>query len=152
MRVPPLAERSEDVLPLAETFLQFYAGEDRAPSSLSAAARDALLAHEWPGNVRELQNRIQRSTLINKTGTIEVDDLDLQTPSPARTERAPAATTPQADVELPEELAAQRAQIEEALARAKGVVSRAATELGLSRQGLYRRMERLNIVIERRTR
>jgi DNA-binding NtrC family response regulator len=151
VRVPPLAERSEDIIPLAETFLQLYARE-QAPASLSPAARDALLAHEWPGNVRELQNRIQRATLINKTGTIEVDDLDLQTSQQSRADRTPVSAPQQADVELPEELAAQRAQIEEALARAKGVVSRAATELGLSRQGLYRRMERLNIVIERRTR
>jgi DNA-binding NtrC family response regulator len=151
VRVPPLAERTEDILPLTEAFLQSYAGDGRTPQSLSATARDALLAHEWPGNVRELQNRIQRATLINKSGTIEVDDLDLQT-QPARTERTATSAPPPAEVELPEELAAQRAQIEEALARAKGVVSRAATELGLSRQGLYRRMERLNIVIERRTR
>ncbi len=151
--VPPLAERSDDILPLAEAFLRSFAGEGTEPAKLSAKAQDALLAYEWPGNVRELQNRIQRATLINKTGVIEAADLGLAaTPRRELPRSEKTADEPAPTVELPEELAKERAQIEDALSRAKGVVSRAAAELGLSRQGLYRRMERLDIVLERRPR
>jgi DNA-binding NtrC family response regulator len=151
--VPPLAERSDDILPLAEAFLRSFAGEGTEPAKLSAKAQDALLAYEWPGNVRELQNRIQRATLINKTGVIEAADLGLAASTRRELPRSEkTADEPAPAVELPEELAKERAQIEDALSRAKGVVSRAAAELGLSRQGLYRRMERLNIVLERRPR
>ncbi|HVR38593.1 MAG TPA: sigma-54 dependent transcriptional regulator, partial [Thermoanaerobaculia bacterium] len=61
--VPPLRERREDVLPLAESFLA-------SSKSLGDAARNALLAHDWPGNVRELHNRIQRATALSTADTI----------------------------------------------------------------------------------
>mgnify|MGYP000031085975 CR=1 FL=1 len=125
LALPPLVERMDDVLPLAEHFL---AGRAR----LSDAARDALLAHDWPGNVRELKNAIERAVLLGRDGV--VDALDLRLPARAAPARAAAA-----DAEP------DRAAIESALARAKGVVSQAAAELGLSRQALYRRMEKLGI-------
>lgn len=154
LQVPPLAERAEDVIPLTDTFLRAFAGEGAEPARLSPAAHEVLLAHEWPGNVRELQNRIQRATLINKTGVIEVDDLGLGAPTTTPRRSQDGIPRPVVDTSpaTPEDVAAERAQIEEALRRAGGVVSRAAAELGLSRQGLYRRMERLNIVVERRLR
>ena len=128
--MPPLGERREDVLPLAETFL--------APSkkTLSDAARDALLSHEWTGNVRELQNRIQRAVAVSGDDAITPADLGLTADAAARAEEAPI----------------ERAQVEIALLNANGSVSRAAEALGVSRQALYRRMEKLGIVIERRPR
>ncbi len=122
LHVPPLAERRGDILPLAEAFLR---GERR----LSDAARSALLQHTWPGNVRELKNAIQRALLLGRGDTIEPEALDL--PSPVR--------TPNGDEEL------DRDAIEQALARSRGVLSQAAAELGLSRQALYRRMDKLGI-------
>jgi DNA-binding NtrC family response regulator len=124
--VPPLAERREDVLPLAENFLA-------ARARLDAGAREALLAHTWPGNVRELKNAIERAVLLCRDGVVMASDLGL----PAAPARAREATG--ADVEL------DRGAIEAALERARGVVSQAAAELGLSRQALYRRMEKLGI-------
>ncbi len=125
LTVPPLGERSDDVLPLAEHFI---AGR----AELTAAARRALLAHHWPGNVRELRNAIERAVLLCREGRIEVDDLAL--PGVARV----AATRP-TDAEL------DRETIEAALERHHGVLSHAAAELGLSRQALYRRLEKLGI-------
>lgn len=125
LRLPPLTERSDDILPLAEHFL---AGVAR----LDAGARAALLAHAWPGNVRELKNAIQRAQLLCRDGVIGARDLGL---APART---PAAR-PSADAEP------DRAMIEAALANARGVISQAASELGLSRQALYRRMEKMGL-------
>ena len=121
VRLPPLAERVDDILPLAEHFL---AGR----ATLGDAARDALRAHAWPGNVRELKNVIERAALLAGDSPISVDLLGL-----------PAATSSAGARNLDEP---SRAAIEAALASAQGVVSRAAQALGMSRQALYRRMER----------
>jgi DNA-binding NtrC family response regulator len=127
LSVPPLGERREDVLPLAQSFLP-------PAKRLGDAAREALLAHDWPGNVRELQNRIQRATALSGAEIITPEDLGF----------GAARETNEVPVE--------RAQIEMALLNANGSVSRAAEALGVSRQALYRRMEKLGIVIERRPR
>jgi DNA-binding NtrC family response regulator len=140
LHVPPLRARPEDVLPLAEHFLATLAPTAR----LAEAAQAALVAHDWPGNVRELRNRVQRATLVRRGEAITPDDLGLAPPqSPL-----PEPPEPAADADA----AVERTSIEQALARAQGVVSRAAAELGLSRQALYRRMERLGLAVERRVR
>ena len=123
LRVPPLAERREDILPLARHFLEVH-------QRLSTAAQRALLAHTWPGNVRELMNTIRRASLLSTSA--EITPIDL-------------ALTPQAAADMPPEREPDRAEIESALARARGVIARAARELGLSRQALYRRMEKLGL-------
>ena len=123
LALPPLAERPGDILPLAERFRP-----DDKP--LGESARAALLRHAWPGNVRELRNVVQRAGLLAMGDRIEAGDLNLPKPAPVRT----------AIVAEPE-----RADIETALARAGGVIAQAATELGMSRQALYRRMERFGI-------
>lgn len=143
LQVPPLAERPDDICALAERFLRGFATDGRAPALLSSAAREALLAHEWPGNVRELQNRIQRATLVCRDETIEPEDLGLGRDAQRADEPAEAA---------PRELDPERVTIEEALVRANGIVSKAAVDLGMSRQALYRRMQRLQITLERRPR
>jgi DNA-binding NtrC family response regulator len=124
LRVPPLAERVDDILPLAKHFLA-------AGKRLSPDARDALRHHTWPGNVRELKNALQRAALLATGATISATDLGLATPRVA----APPPTDDEPD----------RPTIEAALSRAGGVIAQAAAELGLSRQALYRRMEKLSI-------
>jgi DNA-binding NtrC family response regulator len=126
VRLPPLAERPGDILPLASSFLT---GGKR----LGAAAQAALQAHAWPGNVRELKNVMARACLLAQGDEIQPADLGLPC--------APnAPNTPSG-----QEIELSREDVEQALARARGVVAQAATELGLSRQALYRRMERLGI-------
>ncbi|MBK7012048.1 MAG: sigma-54-dependent Fis family transcriptional regulator [Xanthomonadales bacterium] len=125
LRLPPLAERSEDILPLAEHFLQGRA-------TLDSGARAALLAHAWPGNVRELKNAIDRASLLCRDGVISARDLAVE---PARV----AGRRPAADAEP------DKGMIEAALQRARGVISQAAADLGLSRQALYRRMDKMGI-------
>ena len=120
----PLAARPDDILPLAEHFL----GDGIA---LGDEARGALLAHVWPGNVRELKNAIQRASLLCRDGLIAAADLGL----------AARVAPPRMAVDAEPD----RAAIEAALARAKGVISQASAELGLSRQALYRRMEKMGI-------
>jgi len=123
LRLPPLAERPEDILPLARHFLPEgkFLGDD--------AAR-ALLRHPWPGNVRELRNAVQRAALLSQSETLTAADFDLPT---ATSSHAASAEEPDRDA------------IEAALERNGGVLAQAAAELGLSRQALYRRLERLGI-------
>jgi DNA-binding NtrC family response regulator len=160
LRVPPLSQRPEDVELLARHFLARHAaGRSLA---LTPEASLALEQHDWPGNVRELDNRIQRAVLVCENGPIAPSHLGLSEREsnavplsvPAfSSSSAPASGTPPSGPLLPNPLAdAERAVVESALERAQGVVSRAAAELGLSRQALYRRMDRLGIAIERRVR
>jgi DNA-binding NtrC family response regulator len=122
--LPALAERRADILPLAEHFL----GSDK---SLSSDARAALQRHEWPGNVRELKNTISRARLLATGDVLHAADLGLINSAPVAVHNGSGEP--------------DRDTIEAALARAQGVVAQAAAELGLSRQALYRRMERLGI-------
>jgi DNA-binding NtrC family response regulator len=124
LRLPPLAERPGDILPLARHFL----GKERL---LRPEAEAALLAHGWPGNVRELKNVMARASLLAQGSEIGIADLGL-----------PAASTGPGSAPEQEP---DRDAIAGALQRAGGVVAQAAAELGLSRQALYRRMERLGI-------
>jgi len=124
LNLPPLMTRPDDIVPLAEAFLPDGV-------SLGDEARSALQSHSWPGNVRELKNSIQRASLLCRDGVIQPGDLGLVARAPA------VRTTGDAEPD--------RAAIETALARARGVISQAAAELGLSRQALYRRMEKLSI-------
>ena len=123
LELPPLARRREDILPLARHFLA-------AGRELSVEAERALARHSWPGNVRELQNVIRRACLLATTPLIGAEALGLPAPEHA---------------DLTAEPAVDRAGIEQALERAGGVVAHAARDLGLSRQALYRRMEKLGI-------
>jgi len=128
LRLPPLAERPGDILPLADHFLA-------GGKSLNEPARALLLRHAWPGNVRELKNTMQRANLLATGERIAPADLGIavNTASPPPSAAAAAEAEP------------DREAIESCLARAGGVVAQAAAELGLSRQALYRRMERLGI-------
>ena len=137
LAVPPLANRVDDILPIAEELIRQHS--DGTPPVLDEPARQALAGYAWPGNVRELQNRIQRALIVARSGTITREALGLEAP-------APRSRDTNEDQDL------DREALVLAIGRADGNVSRAAAELGLSRQGLYRRLDRLGIVIERRTR
>ncbi|MEO7068609.1 MAG: sigma-54 dependent transcriptional regulator [Rhodanobacter sp.] len=123
VNLPSLIDRVDDILPLAEHFL---AGRGQ----LGDAAREALLGYPWPGNVRELKNAIERAALLAGGALIAPELLNLpqHVVVAARSLEEPS-----------------REVVEAALRHAGGVVSRAAQSLGLSRQALYRRMERYGL-------
>jgi DNA-binding NtrC family response regulator len=137
IHVPPLRDRREDVLPLAQSFLAASRKQSGRSWRLSDDARDALLAYDWPGNIRELQNRIQRATVTAAGDAITAVDLALA---------AGEARHPSVPVH------GEKEQIERMLLEGSGNVSDAARALGMSRQALYRKMQRLGIVLERRPR
>ncbi|GAB2928886.1 sigma-54-dependent transcriptional regulator [Rheinheimera gaetbuli] len=117
--LPALAKRPDDILPLAQYFL---AGK----KALSHTAEQLLLSHNWPGNVRELQNVCQRALLLSQGDEIHSSDLGL-------TETGSTNKRALDDIDCE--------HLRQALLQAGGIVSRAAKQLGISRQALYRRME-----------
>ena len=121
LEVPPLAERRDDILPLARHFLE-------PGLELTPEAGAALTRHPWPGNVRELQNVIKRACLLAGSRAIGAGSLNLPATAAAAPETGP-----------------DRAAVEAALERSRGVIAQAARDLGLSRQALYRRMEKLGL-------
>ncbi|MBU1156134.1 MAG: sigma 54-interacting transcriptional regulator, partial [Proteobacteria bacterium] len=74
--VPPLRQRREDVIPLAEHFIAVFAQETgKAPPELEDKARRALISYSWPGNVRELRNIMERAVIVSKSGFIGLEQL-----------------------------------------------------------------------------
>ena len=134
--VPPLRERREDVQPLALAFIEEAARANGVGTPrLTAPALEAMLAYDWPGSVRELQNRVTRAVLMSAGQGVTPGGLGLTDA-----------------VDVAAESSLERRDVEMALLNASGSVSRAATALGISRQALYRRMEKLGIVLERKPR
>jgi DNA-binding NtrC family response regulator len=122
LALPPLAERRDDVLPLTRAFL----GQG---ARLTSDAERALLNYSWPGNVRELRNVLQRAELLAGVGPISATTLNLPAVLPARSD----------------EPVLDRATINRVLDENSHTVAQAARQLGISRQALYRRMEKLGI-------
>ena len=141
----PLRERTDDIPLLAQHFLKQLAGRyAQMMLSVDASAMAALAAHDWPGNVRELRNVLERSVLMQRTGTLSAQDLML-----VGTSKPPAATVSlrnvtqnnasQGSVSLD---ALEREHLLAALTACDWNVSRAAKHLHISRDTLRYRMER----------
>jgi len=150
IRLPPLRDRRDDVLPLTQAFLtEFGRAFAHAPAGVSREARDMLLAYHWPGNIRELRNILERAAILCDGGLITHEHLALQPARPARA-GAPAPSAAETFVTLTEPTAlptgdlqsVERAVIEKALADARFNKSKAAKALGLTRHQLYIRMRR----------
>jgi len=137
IRLPPLRERREDILPLAQYFLKRHAARYRKEGEgFSTSALQELRAYDWPGNVRELDHAVERAVLLARMPLLQAEDLALSATS-GRSATAPAADTSLETLE--------REAIRQALARHDGNVSLAAKALGLSRSALYRRLQRYGL-------
>jgi two-component system NtrC family response regulator len=138
LEIPALRERKDDIVPLAQYFLKKYCRENRKPLiSLSSEAEAALLLHLWPGNVRELENSINRAVVLSSYPVLKPFDLGL------KLEEGPS------DVNLKfAKTAMEIDYIKRALSRNKGVVSRAAKDLGISRVNLYELIQKYKIHIQ----
>ncbi|NNJ28128.1 Anaerobic nitric oxide reductase transcription regulator NorR [Planctomycetes bacterium LzC2] len=140
--LPPLRERPEDVIPLAEHFLgTFSAKAGRPMPRLSAEARKRLQAHAWPGNVRELRNTIERVVYLGTGDTVEPGELTFLL-APGR----PGTSGAGGDAKLTDATRDfQREFIAAAVDRVRGNMSEAAKLLGLHRSNLYRKMKQLDM-------
>ncbi|MGB2426160.1 MAG: sigma 54-interacting transcriptional regulator, partial [Alteromonas sp.] len=121
LSLPPLAERTEDVAPLVAHFLP--------QRQISLAAEAQLKRHLWPGNVRELENVCKRVGVLKPEGVIDVDDLGLS-----------VLNSKGNSVSEPSKL-----ELEQAMHQHQGVIARVARQFGMSRQALYRRLQKFEI-------
>jgi transcriptional regulator with PAS, ATPase and Fis domain len=140
--LPPLRERSSDVVLLAAFFLQQCAAlaSDGRPRRLSSEAEAALLEHDWPGNLRELRHEMQRATVFaGERLVLQPADFGfvVQQERSARAEK-PGTVQDKLD-------ALERREVELALGRFHGNRTRAAEALGLSRQGLLNKLNRFGL-------
>ncbi len=140
--LPPLRERPDDVVPLAEHFLGMFAVQSRRPKlNLSADAKRRLQMHGWPGNVRELRNLMERVAFLAPNDKIEVDDLAFILSPEKET-----FTEPTENQGLSEATNFfQQEYIRRAIRRMRGNMSEAAKLLGLHRSNLYRKMRQLEM-------
>ena len=127
IHVPPLRERREDILPLAERFLR---SRGVPVEKLSAGARERLLAHGWPGNVRELENALERAMILAGEGDVRPEHLGGA--SAARLRGPGDVLVEGFDLD-----AFERELVDAALERAGGNKTRAAKLLGITRRRLY---------------
>ena len=143
LELPPLRQRGDDVLLLAEHFLgEFCRKARRQVPELSPAARQRLKAHSWPGNVRELRNLMERLAYLSTEDRIEAEDLAF-----ILSPRAAGALA--SDLSLPLADATVQFQIEyirRAIEQSGGSMSQAAQRLGLHRSNLYRKMRQLGML------
>jgi DNA-binding NtrC family response regulator len=138
LRVPPLRERSEDIMPLLRTFVTSYAKKFAHPvKGITSRAEHAILTHQWPGNVRELRNRAERAVALAEGARLDVEDLFPEA-GPQLGDK-PIVTLAEARAD------AERHQIISALDGAGGRVGAAAKRLRVSRSTLWEKMKRLGI-------
>ena len=145
LELPPLRERGEDVLRLAEHFLQtFCRNMGRKVPKFSAAARKRLLAHGWPGNVRELRNLTERLAYLTAGDIVEVEDLALIESHATDAERLAEFQGSLADATRD----FQQHYIRKTIDASRGNMSAAAKRLGLHRSNLYRKMRQLGMATD----
>ena len=156
LRLPPLRERGQDVVLLAESFLQrFGAKYGKDVREIDAPARDALLSYPWPGNVRELSHVIERAVLWSRGPTLSTEHLSLTSPhetgasarEPAHAGSDGEAARGSTSLGLPPrgvDLAQwEKTMIEEAMREAGGNQTKAAERLGITRDTLRYRLKKL---------
>jgi len=151
--IPPLRDRGDDILLLAEHFLERFRREFRKPAlSLSESTKAAMLAYPWPGNVRELQNAIERAAILSPGPEISASSLQLPSARPSP-EQLPAGMLEEQFLwDGPLEDVAQRAvahverfKIESALRESKWNKTRAAEKLGVSYKTLLSKIRALGL-------
>lgn len=135
IQVPPLADRVEDILLLAQHYLQHYSKKyHKNVTTIAPEAMDKLKRYAWPGNIRELQHSIERAVIMTDSPTLQESDFLLS--------RTMSNNSNNNTLNLDE---VEKSAIVRALQMHNGNISKAADELGLTRASLYRRMEKYGI-------
>jgi DNA-binding NtrC family response regulator len=133
--LPPLRERNEDKIPLAEYLLdKMIVKYNRDEITFDKKVLEQIEKHAWNGNIREMENKIERAVILCENNTITVSDLDL--------EQITEYDENPDDIQLS---SVEKATVEKALLKHNNNISKTAEELGLSRGALYRRLEKYNI-------
>jgi DNA-binding NtrC family response regulator len=149
--MPPLRERGDDVVLLAEHYARVFSKDFRKPiRGLTNDARRALTAYSWPGNVRELRNVVERAVLLADGPNLDADDFEGLTPLRRPADDTPAPDAGAGPVVLPQEGLrlddVEKQLITLALERTRGNQTRAAALLGLHRDQIRYRMEKYGLL------
>lgn len=137
LHIPPLRERKEDILPLAQLFLtQFATQYGRQLARFSSEATHRLLDHNWYGNIRELQHTIEKAVILSEGEELTAETLQLSStpslPKQEKEEEPPLPTLDEMECDM----------VKKALMQSGGNLSQAAAILGITRQTLYNKMKR----------
>ena len=136
IHIPPLRERGNDIILLAEHFLNHYARKyKKEMHGLTREAKNKLLKYAWPGNVRELQHTIERAVILGDGSMLKPENFLFHTTSKQKKEEEVVLNLEQLE----------RQAIEKALRISDGNISRAAEYLGITRFALYRKLEKLGL-------
>ncbi|GGA84023.1 sigma-54-dependent Fis family transcriptional regulator [Neiella marina] len=142
IQLPALRDRSEDIVAIADHYLQQYARKyHKSDMVLSDSAQSALVAYKWPGNVRALRHAIERAVIMAESEQLVASDFQLESEQVNQQPISPPTQATDLVGELNLEALEKRA-VEQALRKHKYNISHAAKELGLTRAALYRRMEK----------
>ena len=135
VEIPPLRERKEDIIPLAERFMvRFCKQYDKEPMKFSSAAKEKLSIHPWYGNIRELEHVIEKVVIINDEPLIPAEILQLSSRK---------IESPERNISTLEDM--EKQMIRKALEACAGNLSAVATQLGITRQTLYNKMKKFGL-------
>ena len=141
IQIPPLRERTEDIMPLARKFMRSFARQNgKEITSFNYKAADCLLSHDWPGNVRELENAIEHAVVLCQQAQIHVEDLPPEVRCTITKPTSGASVRPMKDVE--------RDYLLSSLEAFAGDKARAAKALGIGLATLYRKLEKYEAAAE----
>ena len=138
IEIPPLRDRFEDIPLLANHFLKHYAHKyDKSVTKISEGAMSRMHKHPWPGNIRELQHALERAVILSASSVLQPEDFNF-TPSSGKDDGQ--LSLDQYNLEEVEKLL-----IRKVLKKYNGNITQAASELGLTRSSLYRRLEKYGL-------
>lgn len=136
LHIPPLRERGNDIILLAEYFLQRYARKyEKEMRGLTREAKSKLLKYAWPGNVRELQHTMERAVILGDGSLLRPENFMFQASTPRQKKEEEMLNLEQLE----------RQAVERAMRLSEGNVTRAAEYLGITRFALYRKLEKLGL-------
>ena len=136
LEIPPLRERKEDIIPLAELFIERFAKQyDKGPLTLSEEAKQKLKEHPWYGNIRELEHAIEKAVIISDG--VAICDAVFHFPKKSLSPAQESAMEPLEDMEL--------VMIRKAIDKHEGNLSAVASQLGITRQTLYNKMKKYGL-------
>lgn len=136
VEIPPLREREEDIIPLAERFIiRFCKQYDKAPMKFAPDAKEKLTAHPWYGNIRELEHVIEKAVIINDSPLIPAELFQLSVPPRIGIQEKSISTLEEMEIQM----------IRKALDTCAGNLSAVASQLGITRQTLYNKMKKFGL-------
>ena len=146
LHLPPLRERGEDIVLLAEYFLKIYSGKYSVGDVvLGASAKQKLLKHTWPGNVRELQHCIERAIVLGDKTELAAEDIRLEDSVVISGTSASDSVSASVNIDSLNLQTLEREAIKRAISLSNGNLTQAAELLGITRFALYRKIDKLGV-------